>query len=387
MPLGVVQSFERNGWIMKKSGKLLALGICGALITSGLTACSSSKLPKGTYTEDENVIENADYADYIAKADSYLENCSFQGSVLVTDGDKIVLAKGYGFADEKTGTLNTANTTFEIGSMSKQITAAAVLQLYEQGKLSLDDTIDKYFPDFIQGKKITVSDLLHMRSGLNDFIDCAAMFFSEELADDMQKASTGSDINAPDLERDFFVRYLNDAPLRGEPNEEFYYCNCNYNLLALIVEQVSGMKYEDYLEENIFKPCGMKSTNGEFLGTDSRGYYADGTTESLRVSFALGCGSLNSNVYDFYRWNTGLLNGAVLGEKGLEEMLKPIDGYGCGVFSQGSTIIHGGCTCVYNSYSVIYKNDNNSMVLVFENRPIQTSDSSYVANNLKKLME
>ena len=145
------------------------------------TSCSSVK--KRTW-KDEVIIDKK-YRDFAERADSYLSEAGFQGAVLVGRGDKVVFAKGYGFCDEKAAAPELVpigiNSTFEAGSITKQMTAAAVMQLVEKKKLAVDDKVSKFFPDFEAGDKITIEMLLNMRSGLTDHINSADEFFPKNI--------------------------------------------------------------------------------------------------------------------------------------------------------------------------------------------------------------
>ena len=113
--------------------KLSSVLISVSVFTAFMTACSSGKID-----ETKDSIENKNYKEFIEKADEYLNKCGFQGSILLAKDGEIVLAKGYGFSDKEKTIPNTMNTTYEIGSITKQFTAAAILQLQEQGKLSVN---------------------------------------------------------------------------------------------------------------------------------------------------------------------------------------------------------------------------------------------------------
>ena len=271
------------------------------------------------------------------------------------------------------------NTTFEIGSMTKQFTAVAILQLQEQGKLSVNDTIDKYFEGFEKGKKITVQSLLRMRSGLSDYINEPTVFFPADAAEEYNT----KDSKEQDIDRDFVEKYLNDAPLRDEPGSQFYYCNTNYYLLGKIIEKVSGMTYEDYISEKIFIPCEMTKSNTDFKGTEAIGYDAAGNSKSLTHNVAMGCGDINSNIIDVFKWDQSLLNHKIISEKSFIEMTTGDSPYCYGVFADDLSILHGGSTYVFNSYNIIYLKDKMT-ITVLVNEPIESTSSTAIAGNIRK---
>lgn len=295
---------------MKKT-LMTAVLLIWAVVT---TSCASVSEDLG-----QEKYENPEYAEYIGRVQDYLRKGDFQGSVLVSLGSEIIYADGFGYADEKTGAPATALDTYELGSISKQMTAAAILRLEEKGLLSTEDTLDRFFPEYSLGSRITLDNLLRMKSGLYDYISDYYIVFGDFAEEYYRRADSDND-EEPDFPRDFLLEYLFDTPLRDEPGTEFYYCNTNYYLLGLIIEQVSGMSYQEYLQKNIFEPCGMTTANNDFRGTTARGYYKDGSTLSMRTSTALGCGSVNGSVFDVFKWYEGLLSGKVISAESLEKM-------------------------------------------------------------------
>jgi D-alanyl-D-alanine carboxypeptidase len=174
----------------------------------------------------------------------YVDAGLFSGVVLVSKGDAVVYEKAFGFADRTFKVPNTVHTKFHIASVSKPITAAAVLLLAERGKLSLDDHVSKFVPDFPSGDRITIEELVTHYSGLADASS------TPEYNDWARFPQTPASL----------VEKLAKMPMRSEPGTKYSYSNSNYHLLALIIEKASGLTYGDFLDENIFKPLGMTST-------------------------------------------------------------------------------------------------------------------------------
>jgi CubicO group peptidase (beta-lactamase class C family) len=167
----------------------------------------------------------------------------FSGVVLVTKQDQILLAKGYGFIDREKQIPVTTATVFPIGSVTKQFTAAAIVKLEMQGKLQIEDTLDKYFRDLPPDKaKITIHQLLTHSSGIPGSIGRCRQ----------------------ETTRDDFVSMVLKSTLDFEPGTKYNYSNSAYNLLGVIIELASGKSYEEYLNENLFEPANMKQT-GIFL--------------------------------------------------------------------------------------------------------------------------
>jgi CubicO group peptidase (beta-lactamase class C family) len=171
----------------------------------------------------------------------YLTNVSaygFSGQVLVMENGKIILSRGYGFADQNTRTANSRGTVFNIASLSKQFTAAAILRLEADGKLKTSDKISKFFdgvPDDKAG--ITIDQLLTHSSGL-------------PRGDDGVGSSTRAEVIANVFSR----------PLAEVPGQKFHYSNLGYRLLAAIVESASGMSFPDYVRERLFRSAGLDHT-------------------------------------------------------------------------------------------------------------------------------
>ncbi|MBE6901235.1 MAG: beta-lactamase family protein [Ruminococcaceae bacterium] len=329
-------------------------------------------------------VEAPAYDKYIAKADEFLVQEDFQGAVLVAKGEDIIYAAGYGYADEVNGTRCTARDTFEIGSISKQMTAAAILQLCEQGRLSLYDTLHKFFPEYEHGRNITIKNLLQMRSGLYDFLNNAGDFFPADFEEEFLERADAPDQSTPDFPRDFLLEYLYTSPLEGTPDDHYYYCNTNYYLLGLIIEQVTGMTYQQYMSEQIFEPCGMLTANNEFRCTTARGYYADGTTMSMRTSTALGCGSVNASVYDLYQWYMHLLDYNIIENRTLRAMLTPVETYGFGIHYDDGLAYHVGNTDVFNAFAMVDVQDE-FIVIALTNSPKNERVASGYAGKLFEL--
>ena len=159
---------------------------------------------------------------------------------IIKDG-KLVYAKGYGLANMEYNIPNSASSVFRIGSTSKQFTAASIVILAEQGKLSLDDTLKTFFNDFPQyAEKITVRHLLNHTSGVRDYLQIAYL-----------KGFGNDDFYTDD---DIMTWLINQSDLNFAPGEEYLYSNSGYWLLGQIVKKVSGKNMADFAQEEIFKP-------------------------------------------------------------------------------------------------------------------------------------
>jgi len=220
----------------------------------------------------------ADEKELVAAVRAHLEGQTkadeFSGVVLVAKDSRILFHEAYGNADREKKVPNRKDTKFNLGSINKNFTRVAVHQLAIQGKLSLDDPIKKFLPDYPNpqaAEKVTVRHLLNMSSGIGDF------FGSRYDATPKDKIRTLQD----------YLPLFADLPLEFEPGKGNRYSNGGYVVLGVIIEKLSGVDYYTYVRENIFKPCGMLNTDSFARDADepnlARGYALEGVAEGGRV--------------------------------------------------------------------------------------------------------
>ena len=275
------------------------------------------------------------YADIIA----LYRKDNFKGTALVATDDDLLFLYCENALEKDGATPVSQNTVFDIASMSKTITAVAVLQLAEKGSLSLDDTLDKYFPDYEAGKEITIYNLLHMRSGIPDYLNNAENFWDT----DLELGQLMRDLVSDKISDEELLTSLYQAPLLFKPGSGFSYCNTNYRLLALIIEQVSGMKYCDYLQANIFDVCGMTHTTSMAVGdltyvpVNFEAMYKAGITDEngypMDPNNSRGDGGIHSCISDILAFDRALFGGQLLNEASMEIMLHDDNNYCCGLYS------------------------------------------------------
>lgn len=362
-------------------------------------AVEAEDVNKGKKSDGENDrISQEELADIISEDDTlekivdpayeeverYLDEESaykgFQGVALVAQGNEIKFAKAYGNADYDDNIVNKVNTRFAIASNTKQFTAVAIMQLMEDGKINLDDTIDKYFPKFKYANQITVRELLQMRSGLVDYLNAAELYFKDEeslkiLNDYREKAYFDEYVSDSRWTADIILNNLYLSELQFEPGQAYDYCNTNYYLLGLIIEQASGVSYEDYIKENIFKPCGMKISSMSAEDTDAKGH---GSVESGEIvvnpKFTFAAGNIYTNVYDLLRWERMFHTGKLLSQESYNEMITPSEdsGYGFGLIISDGIIRHSGVIDGFNSYTE-YDSAKDITIIILENYDPSTS--------------
>ena len=250
----------------------------------------------------------------------------FNGSALVAENGKVIYKKGLGLANMEWNIPNETDTKFRLGSITKQFTAALVLQLTEQGKVKLDGKISDYLPDYRKdvGDKITVHHLLTHTSGIPSYTSQPKFF---------EDVSRNSFVVA-----DFVKKYAS-GDLEFEPGSKFSYNNSGYFLLGAIIEKVTGKSYEQVLKENILDPLEMKNTGYDHFDTllSKRASGYDKTPKGyinapyLDMSIPYAAGSMYSTVEDLYLWDRALYSNKILSAKSKELMFKPnLENYGYG---------------------------------------------------------
>lgn len=344
---------------------------------------------KNETNEEEIVTEG--YGNLEKLLESEAESNKFQGVALVAEGDNILFAKGYGYADRDDKRENNTETRFAIASNTKQFTAAAIMKLVDENKISLNETIDKYFPKYKYGNKITIKDLIQMRSGIPDYLnDVDSFFIDEESRGIIKEYETGNyydkyvEDNRWSSEKILKNLYLTE--LYFEPNEMYDYCNTNYYLLGLIIEQVSGLSYEDYLKKYIFEPYKMTSTNLKMEKLDAKGHGSDVSGEIVASpNFTYAAGAIHSNVFDLFTWMRILHTGQVVSEKSYNEMITPVDTYGYGLIIEDNVIKHGGVIDGFKSYTQ-YDVENDITIIVLQNADseVVNLDAKYYSDIIRE---
>ncbi len=243
-----------------------------------------------------------------ATIQAFRRDTDASGAILVAIDGKPVLRDAIGLANRELSIPNTPETKFRIGSITKQFTAAAILQLQEAGKLSVDDPVSKYYTDSPPAwSSITLRQLLTHTSGIPEY------FAGPDVAREERLPHTPEQM----------IKLFRDKPLQfepGKPNTEYPYSNSGYILLGYIVEKVSGQSYADYLQQHIFDPLGMKGTGTDdpvnILPGRAAGYGRENGSWRNAVfydpSFSYAAGALYSTIDDLLIWGQALDTGRVL---------------------------------------------------------------------------
>lgn len=283
-------------------------------------------------------------------------------SIAVSRGGETVYAKAFGQADLELGVPVRPETVFEIGSITKQFTAAAILQLAEQGQLTLDDPLSKYFPDWpAPGRTATITQLLNHTSGIKSYTSVEAW----------------RSLMALPLSHDSIVALFEHEPADFPPGADWRYDNSGYYLLGLIIEKVTGQPYGSYVAEHLFQPVGLTSTR--YCGSNAivphrAAPYSRGPDSSfvnaapIYVDQAFAAGGICSTAGDLLAWTRALQSGQVVKPASYQAMTTPIPlpsgkpqryGFGLGLSELAGHrgVGHGGGINGFSSMLMSYPDD------------------------------
>lgn len=279
------------------------------------------------------------------------------GSLAIFRDGKQIYQKSYGYADVESGKKADANTKYRIGSISKTFTAVIILKLAEEGKLSLSDTLDKYYPQIENSDKITLEHMLRHRSGIFNYLML-----------DQKSWRKNKHTKQELLDR------IVAGDKTFEPDEKMEYSNANYALLAWIAEDVAGQTYSTLLDEIINKPCGLKNT---YLGdktnisnNESHGYNKLSTWNVIPesdLSIVPGAGDIVSTPEDVNIFLYHLFCNKLLSTESIEQMKTLKDHFGMGIyltiFDEKAAYGHSGSLDGFQTNSYYFPDDNTSIVL------------------------
>lgn len=259
---------------------------------------------------------------------SLYKSGKFNGNVLIAEKGNIVFEKSYGLANEEKKQELQPDFIFELASCSKQFTAMGIMILKEQGKLQLDDKINKYIPELATYNNVSIRNLLHHTGGLPDYMELMDSLF------DKSNIANNIDIIA------LFAKH--QPKVLFPPNTKYQYSNTGYALLASVIENASGISYADFLQKNIFDPLKMENT---FVYTRryapksvekyAFGYvYSDSLHENVLpdvlaetnmvvwLDGIVGDGCVNSNVEDLLKWDRALYTNKLLSAEGMKTLFE-----------------------------------------------------------------
>ena len=311
--------------------------------------------------------QSADDSLYF-KMDEYLDAANsvykFNGSALVAQHGRIILQKGYGYKNVATQALNDTNSIYQIGSITKQFTATVILKLQEEGKLSVHDKLDKYFPQFLYGNDVTIEHLLTHTSGIYNYTNDI---------DDNDSAIVSNPVSKYRV-----LDLIFNKPLDFPPGTEFRYSNSGYYLLGLIIEKVTGLPYETMIRNLIFTPLQMQHSGFDFRHlTDTNkttGYSKLDENEHIIAqrwdsTVTYSAGAIYSTCSDLYKWANAIANGQILSLASWRQAFTPhLQHYGYGLFIDSSfgnlCIRHSGGLPGFISYFTYYPSEDLTIILL-----------------------
>jgi len=248
--------------------------------------------------------------------DLYCKTWPFSGSILVSKKGQAIFKKGYGLASQEYNVPNTPQTKHRICSITKQFTAMAVMILQERGMLSVHDKVNKYLPDYKElDERITIHHLLTHTSGLQYLFGT-----------DFEKS-----LDNPKHKHEYMINHFRDLPLLCEPGEVWNYSNFGYYLLGCIIENLSSISYDEFLNRNIFKPLNMNDTGVErdkkIIQELATGYYLNDDElirfKYMNVDLAFGAGDIYSTVEDMLLWDKALYTEDLVSKNTLDLIFTP----------------------------------------------------------------
>lgn len=337
-----------------KFGSAIITYLLPLILVCGLWSCRSNIRANPTPTDTTDYIRipsgelsNTEKAVLSEKCEKWFDNTlkksPFTGGMLVAKNGVTVFERFQGYVKPGSPQLVDKNTSMHIASVSKTITAAAILKLMEEGKLSLDDPLSKFFPDF-NYPGVTIQSLLNHRSGLPNYA-----YFTEDLKWDKTKPISNRDILQLMTNRKSEIKNI------AKPNTHFNYSNTNFVLLALVIEQITQMPYDTYLRKIFFTPLQMKHTYVFHLA-DSIQFPGSYKSDGIPIAYdyldnVYGDKNIYSTVEDLLIWDRALTLGLILKPETLELAYTPysnekagIRNYGLGwrmnIFPNGKRIIY-----------------------------------------------
>lgn len=304
----------------------------------------------------------------------------FSGAVLVAKKGTILYNKAFGKADREWNIDNASSTKFRIGSLTKQFTAACIMKLEEEGKLSVTDPLSKYIADYPKGDSVTIHMLLNHTSGIANYTSL----------EDFWKSTAYLQ-----LKPDSFINVFKNKAYDFAPGSNWSYSNSNYYLLGIVIERVSGMSYSEYLYKNIISPAGLKNTDIDRLDSvllyRAKGYYKrDGVYRNapyISMEGPWAAGALYSTTSDLYRWSDLLLHNKVVSASSVKKMATPYKAnYGYGLMSDSlgdhPRILHNGGIPGFSSLLAYYPGDELYVVVISNN----SSNATDIGAGLARLL-
>lgn len=351
------------------------------ILSEGYLSNGTKRLKESTKSSNKDI-----QSKLIKYMDDYSEKNEFSGTIILAKDDDVLLNRAYGMEDYDNNIANRTNTVFEIASITKQFTATAILMLQESKLLNVQDLISKYISDYPNGDKIKIYNLLTHTSGIPEYLN---------LLESMNRGKYT-------YSTEEIIELFKNKPLNFETGTSFEYSNSNYVLLGYIIEKVSKMKYEDYIEKKILKPLKLNKTifltNQDTIKDKAIGYnkmnknlniYTKETETESSLTYATA--EICSTVEDLYRWENALYTGKLIKQESLNEMFTPyLKNYGYGWYIDKSSegdkcIYHTGSLPGYTSY--IGRNIDKKYVCIILSNKEKDESVNNIPIGLSQILE
>ena len=271
------------------------------------------------------------------EADNYLTAAAtlhrFNGTVLIARNGTILLQKGYGWRDESAKIANDTNSIYQLGSITKTFTGAAILQLQTEGKLSVEDKLANYLPNYPNGNQITLNDLFAHTSGIYDY---KSFLYAKDGPDKVNFTQP--------VAKERIVSMFSAKPPTAKPGGEEHYTNSGYFLLGLVVEKITGKPFETFIRERFINPLHLSRTGFDFINLQQRDKTIPYTFQKDSALVAVSpidstvgyaAGGMFSTVGDLYRWSRAIQTGQLLSIESWKLAFTPIGktkwSYGWGI--------------------------------------------------------
>lgn len=309
---------------------------------------------------DENLVWTCYDEEYIELAEALFAFCeeSAMGSVMLATDEDVIFAGGFNAKQVDEETNVNPFTTYEIGSLTQAFTAAAILQQIQEGNIKASDTLDKFFPDYPHGAEISIDNLLHMDSGIPDYVNESMKFFAGRTAEEYEAFMNGEMLD------EVILDYLYKSELVFEPGKKAKDSNTNFYLLALILEQVTGLTYEQYMQAYLFDACNLTNTSCTETGNITS--VPHGNANYLAMGrVCRGAFDMHSNVCDILMWDRELIAGRIINEEHLEYMTEARNDYACGWFNAGGDSIgQYGFTDGYVCVNFVFREEDKNLYFI-----------------------
>ena len=302
------------------------------------------------------------------KLDQYLASAfkadKFNGTALIVQRGRILLQKGYGLSNVTSKQPNDSNSVFMICSITKSFTSTLILQLQEAGKLSVEDPLDKYFPDYPKGNTIKLKHLLSHTSGIYNYTN--------------EIDPEDSTIVGNPVPKQLVLDIIYKKPLAFTPGSKYSYCNSGYFLLGMIIEKVTGKPYEQVMREKILEPLQMTHSGFDFIHLQSRnkttGYEVLNASQQIPThlwdsTVTYAAGGIYSTVGDLYKWAKAVGAGKLLSKDSWQQAFTPgLDHYGYGWWIDSllgrKYVTHSGGVPGFKSNLIYFPGEDVTIILL-----------------------